>query len=195
MYLHVCTISYVQSIPSQFPMSTCVLVPASHRGQCMKLSFVSKPSFSSNLHTNCLLHSFSFIFSYLFFFIFSIASHPAPLPPSPPPLPTLYYSILFHTFVFSLFYSIVFPSTESPNVQGPDAAGCHYGVEVSLQFTRNPRGCQHSAPSYNTCCGHCHLQPPICSQPMAQHRRWVELSSHAQKCATPHAIPTTAVAL
>lgn len=137
----------------------------------MKLSFVSKPSFSSNLHTNCLLHSFFFhlFISLLFHFFHHLPSCSSSSSSSSSPNIVLLHP--FPHFVFSLFYSIVFPSTESPNVQGPDAAGCHYGVEVSLQFTRNPRGCQHPAPSYNTCCGHCHLQPPICSQPMAQHRR------------------------
>lgn len=131
-------------------------------------------------------HSFSPIFLYLF----SSSSSPAFLL-LPLPLPALLslYSSSSPTItslhpsphsVFSLFYSIVFPSTESSHVQGPDAAGCHHGVEVSVQFAGNACGCQHLAPSHHTCCGHRHLQPRICRQPMAQHRWWVELNARGR---------------
>lgn len=164
---HVCTISCVQPISSQFSMSyPCLISPSSdctvRRGQCMKHSSVSEPSFSSNLHTNCL---FPFFFSHQFIpliFIFSIPGLPAPLSLYSSSSPAITSLHPFPHSVFSPFYSIVFPSTESAHVQGPDAAGCHHGVEVSIQFAGNTCGSQHPAPSYHTCCGHCHLQPPIC---------------------------------
>lgn len=125
-------------------------------------------------HTNCL---FPFFFSYIFSNLFFSSS-------SPPTFllvccfsPTITSLHPSPHFVFSLFYSIVFPFTESSHVQGPNAAGCHHGVEVSIQFAGNACGSKHPPPSYHTCCGHCHLQPPICCQPMAQHRWWVELDA------------------
>lgn len=105
----------------------------------------------------------------------SFTSSPFPLvlllfPPCAHPLSPSCLSI-FPLFVFSLFYSTVFPSTESSHVQRPDAAGCHNGVKVSIQFTSNPCGCQHPAPSHHTRCGYCHMQPTVCRQSMAQHCR------------------------
>lgn len=125
----------------------------------MKLSSVSEPSFPP---TSTLIASFHSFFPDLFIPLHLLM----PCLPVPSPfcssflVPLLYDITPLHPsahLVFSLFYSIVFPSTESSNVQGPDAAGCHHGVEVSIQFTSNPCGSQHPSPSYHTCCGYCHL--------------------------------------
>lgn len=155
------------------PMSLSDLSPCptslSGGWQHIKPPYVSEPSFSSTPHSYFFPFFFCYIFSksVLFNFIFvpclpaSSVFYPSPTITSLHPSPH---------FVFSLFYSIVFPFTESSHVQGPTAAGCHHGVEVSIQFTSNACGCKHPSPSDHTCCSHCHLQPSICCQPMAQHR-------------------------
>lgn len=135
----------------------------------MKLSSMFERCFSSTPDQSPL----SILFLPNFFFFLHISSfllgHPLPPCsgfPIPPPAIT---SLRPSPRAFSLFRSTVFPSTESPHVQGPDAAGCHHGAEVSVQFARDTCGSKHSPPPHHTCRGHCHLQPPICCQPMAQH--------------------------
>lgn len=108
-------------------------------GQCMKLSSVSEPSLSSNPFTNWLLPFFLSNLVIPLLFIYSIPCLCTPSPflflllyscTPPPPLPPSHPS----SFTPRLFYSKVFPPAESAHVQGPDAAGCHHGVEVSIQF-------------------------------------------------------------
>lgn len=183
-----CTIPCVQPISSQFFTSyPCLTSPlvwlhcpegVSARSSPLCLNLVFPPT--STLIAS--FHSFSLIFPYRFF-----SFSPSPLPlPGPLSLYSSSSSAIMTSLhpsphsVFSLFYSIVFPSTESSHVQGPDAAGCHHGVEVPIQFASDACGGQHVAPSYDTCCGHCHLQPCICREPMAQHCWWVELNTRGR---------------
>ena len=183
-----CTIPCVQPISSQFFMSyPCLTSPlvwlhcpegvsAWSSPLCLNLVFPPTSTLIASFH------SFSLIFPYR---LFSFSPSPLPLP-GPLSLYSSSSSAVMTSLhpsphsVFSLFYSIVFPSTESSHVQGPDAAGCHHGVEVPIQFASDACGRQHVAPSYDTCCGHCHLQPRICREPMAQHCWWVELNTHGR---------------
>lgn len=52
-----------------------------------------------------------------------------------------------------------------------------HGAEVSIQFSCDSCGCQHPAPPDHPCSGDSDLQPTVCSEQMAQHSRYVGLST------------------